>query len=1294
MAQPTASELELQLRYDNIPLSKRLALVGTTTMTKNSLQTVAMGPETTWGQDINFVDKETGYTPLMAAAVNGNPSSVATLIERGAELNYQEPKRGRTALILACKHGRAEVVAVLLHRGAAVSITDRNGVTALMWAAKNGFLPCVVSLLAYGSGINTFDNFDWTAVHYAAKFGHREIVEVLANAGAALQVREKLEEGKTPLMLAAQYGRRDTVNVLIDLGSDVNVRTTKDDLTALHLASKEGHKGTVKALLVRGADANASDAYGWTALHFSASWGRKETALILITEGGARVNAMPRKKLSGGGGTTPLIIATKGQQVEVMAVLLEHGADPLINDEATGRNPLAYAAAEGLTMVVSCLIAHNVDLNVRDARGMTPLMLAVIHGHAETIRLLLAAVADINVMDADGKTALDHAVEMGRQDIYLHAILRSSAACKAEIITWVERDLCKMIRGSPTGGPAIFLSGLLYGADGLYSGLYLREPERDAFMVHNLVMVAAACTRAARRQPMEAEALMQKVEEIDDMLLRCMDSRAFVSDFCLSHSLVLQNFPEAQQADGQFDYRYFGGAFVSGPLALYIDSGLSRFLGSVHVARVINRVFSCSLRGPGVVSPETGYGGRTNMLRLRYCPAFMFYSEGLSRLLHLALLVAVLRDPLADGTYFSSAADTTLLTNEVALMIHSALLILYDVGCMEELAWASSPSVSVDPVALAQSRQRKSRFYMFSSVWKVLDLSALLLVGLWAVLKFTALSSQLPAADSSDGSALSARTIGHMVLSIGAIPLCLGLLRYPVIAFPRFGELVLATFSITRSLFGFLVLYAVTGAGFGIALNGMFQDLLTLNTYPLAFRTLFDAINKNFDLAMFDESVVGQKSVGAALLVVFVVWTVFVLFNTVAAHIVSTYPQAHSRAHLDWLLLKAGLLTQYLLIQEKSPMCMLPAPFNALPASFYFIHVLYTWRARLFSGKVTCVSFAGTVCDVFLSVLFLLPAAFGEYFSAVAAEPVLLRRSRMIASAPIGVSNCFAELATKVFCKDALVVRLFVKSRLKDGRLRMWFGDSRDKTETIGLVEKPVFVFKFEKHPRQARGGTMLPGEMPESAPAKVAVTNRILPVGSTPQDAGAAYKQDQQGQTLGDQGFLWSSGLDDVLARTLGDEEKLEQSQAGADPTPNKAKPPLLQSLGRQDSSVSLMSDVSSGEMLQRFPQLPTVDNSIQVDQFAGLFLPHERRDIFSRVLADVFQDEALAKERANNVGFIIEQFRHNLYAGLEDVAARQDRQFDALVAMLGGVGGGRSPVQVGFPDNGLSPAGSLVYR
>ena len=124
------SEIELKLNYDSIPLSKRLAMTGTAGMTKNSVQS-----EMNWGPEINMIDRESGFTPLMNAAANGNPTSISTLMDRGAEGDYAEPRKQLT-LVIACKKGNAEAADMLLKRGVSISIPSKNGMDPIMWAVR------------------------------------------------------------------------------------------------------------------------------------------------------------------------------------------------------------------------------------------------------------------------------------------------------------------------------------------------------------------------------------------------------------------------------------------------------------------------------------------------------------------------------------------------------------------------------------------------------------------------------------------------------------------------------------------------------------------------------------------------------------------------------------------------------------------------------------------------------------------------------------------------------------------------------------------------------------------------------------------------------------------------------------------------------------------------------------------------------------------------------------------------------------------------------------------------------
>jgi len=93
-----------------------------------------------WVEDqawANFMDEETGTTPLHLAAQNGHITAVQYLLDKGADPNRQD-KDGRTALMLAAEKGHKNVVEILLIKGADAKLSDKRGRTALYWALKNG----------------------------------------------------------------------------------------------------------------------------------------------------------------------------------------------------------------------------------------------------------------------------------------------------------------------------------------------------------------------------------------------------------------------------------------------------------------------------------------------------------------------------------------------------------------------------------------------------------------------------------------------------------------------------------------------------------------------------------------------------------------------------------------------------------------------------------------------------------------------------------------------------------------------------------------------------------------------------------------------------------------------------------------------------------------------------------------------------------------------------------------------------------------------------------------------------
>lgn len=536
----------------------------------------------------------------MVATIQGKVQVVRALIDRGADIEFQEQDKLRTALIIAANYGKAECVEEILRRGALINAIDKYEMTALMHASKHGHKDCVAILLSRGAGPNMTDDHGFTAVHLAAKYGHVQVVEQLFEKGASLEIRD-LVEGKTPLHLAAQYGRKDTVKSLLDREAKVNRRSTFDKSTAIMLASKEGHKSTVQLLIARGADANLVDLYGWAPLHFAASWGRKDTALILIVEGNADVNSC-ETTAKGEGGTPPLIVAAKGAHKEIIKLFLNYGADVNFPEMHHGHTALSAAAELGLPEVVQLLLDYSANINRKNhLTGTTALMMAAAAGRRGAIVTLLNNLADVNILDNRAWNALMHAEKAGFWDVLLSAMVHVTPLAKVNLVPWMELELPHMIRGSLAGSPAVFMNSTLYTHYGVYNGLLKMPADCDVYLVYCLVMLAAACKRSMASHPYDAPELTAKIAHIDAMLCNIVKARAMCIDAVCNDVFILGHKPVATL--GRYHIKYMASAFTTGPLALYMENDLSALLATPQMREKIDRSFWACLRDK---SPSVG----------------------------------------------------------------------------------------------------------------------------------------------------------------------------------------------------------------------------------------------------------------------------------------------------------------------------------------------------------------------------------------------------------------------------------------------------------------------------------------------------------------------------------------------------------------------------------------------------------------------------------------------------------------------------------------------------------------
>ena len=239
-----------------------------------------------------------------------------------------------------------------------------------MVAARTGVVDSVTALLRHGAGHGVDAREGWrgqTALMWAAAEGHAAVVAPLVTVGADVDARS--DAGFTPLAFAVRAGHTDAIEALLMAGADVDL-ALPDGTSPLHLAVINAHHDVAVQLLEHGADPTVAEP-GWTPLH-QLVWTRRpnrhynnpaafptgtvtglELARALVGHGAdvdARQTAEPRdgyRNMLNRSGATPFLLATKAVDLEMMRLLLELGADPLLANE-DGTTALLVAAGVGI----------------------------------------------------------------------------------------------------------------------------------------------------------------------------------------------------------------------------------------------------------------------------------------------------------------------------------------------------------------------------------------------------------------------------------------------------------------------------------------------------------------------------------------------------------------------------------------------------------------------------------------------------------------------------------------------------------------------------------------------------------------------------------------------------------------------------------------------------------------------------------------------------------------------------------------------------------------------------------
>ena len=249
-------------------------------------------------------------------------------------------------------------------------------------------------------------------------------------------------KGWTALMFAAWEGHTEVARVLLDAGANANAKTFTST-TPLTLATQRGHLPVARLLLRRGAFTSIPHSAGRTAVIVPAAAAGNTEIVKLFLDAGVPADDCGENR------HTALIAATVHRHLDVMRLLLEHGADVDMRD-ARDASALTYAlhqvcdetlaallaagpeidllaaAALGDVATITRLLDTGISPNAPDPFGWTPLRFAVRYGQKDATTLLLARGAQLYTDPKERGTMLSIAAE--RDDPEMAAYLLDHGA--------------------------------------------------------------------------------------------------------------------------------------------------------------------------------------------------------------------------------------------------------------------------------------------------------------------------------------------------------------------------------------------------------------------------------------------------------------------------------------------------------------------------------------------------------------------------------------------------------------------------------------------------------------------------------------------------------------------------------------------------------------------------------------------------------------------------------------------------------------------------------------------------
>lgn len=239
----------------------------------------------------------------------------------------------------------------------------------------------------------------------------KEEIENVGDLNKNVRQKHFGRSGDTLLHYAARHGNLRILSYLVEtLAMDVEL-FNNDYKRALHEAASMGHRDCLLYLLDRGAAVDCLKKADWTPLMMACTRRNLEMIQVLIQHG---ANPLLKNK----DGWNCFHIASREGDPSIIQYLLDVSPNIWNTESKIKRTPLHTAAMHGCLEVVKVLLERcNYEPDSRDKCGVTPFMDAIQNGHLDIARLLLEKhKACFTAKDALGSEPLHQAAVTAQDD--------------------------------------------------------------------------------------------------------------------------------------------------------------------------------------------------------------------------------------------------------------------------------------------------------------------------------------------------------------------------------------------------------------------------------------------------------------------------------------------------------------------------------------------------------------------------------------------------------------------------------------------------------------------------------------------------------------------------------------------------------------------------------------------------------------------------------------------------------------------------------------------------------------